>query len=162
MSNSKKEIFIFIFILTCILIAFCVIYCRFYKTEGTSMEPTIQEGNRLLMIKNRTINRGDIIVFHTESKDAIKRVIAIPGDKVEITEKGIVIVNGEELKEKYIKGTTDPGEQTYPLTIKEGCYFVLGDNRDDSLDSRFLSIDTIKEDEIIGKVVASIYPPKIL
>jgi len=162
MSNTKKEIFIFIFLLTCVVIAFCLIYCRFYKTDGTSMEPTIKDNSRVLMIKNREIHRGDIIVFKTENKDAIKRVIAIPGDKIEIDKEGIVKVNGEVISEKYAKGFTEPKEQTYPLTIKTDRYFVMGDNRDDSLDSRFLSIGTIKKEDIIGKVVISLYPPKIL
>ena len=162
MSNTKKEIFIFVFLLTCIIIAFVLLYCRFYKTDGTSMEPTITDNNRVLMIKNREINRGDIIVFKTDSKDAIKRVIASPGDKVEITKDGIVKVNDEEIKEEYARGITEPKEQRYPITLKQDRYFVLGDNREDSLDSRFLSVGTIKKENIVGKVVMSVYPPKIL
>ena len=162
MKKGNKEFYIFFFLLVCILAAFVVIYCRIYNTSGTSMEPTIKDGSKVLVFKKREINRGDIIVYREEDSDTIKRVIGLPGDKIEITEDGIVKVNGEVLKETYIEGKTPPEEQVYPITVPKGEYFVMGDNRNDSFDSRFISVSGIKEEEIIGKVIISLVPFKIL
>ncbi len=161
-SKTNKEFLIFFFLLVCVLASFIVIYCRIYNTSGTSMEPTIKDGGKVLVFKKREIKRGDIIVYKDEDSDTIKRVIGLPGDKIEITEEGEVKVNGEKIKEPYIEGKTPPEEQTYPLTVPKGEYFVLGDNRNDSFDSRFVSVSGIKEEDVIGKVIISLAPFKIL
>ena len=160
-SNTRKEIFVLLFPCACILVAFFALCCRVYKTEGTSMEPTIEEHSYVVAIKYREINRGDIIAFKREDNPAIKRVIGMPKDQIEITEEGEVKVNGQTLKETYVKTETNGEELTYPYEVPDNYYFVLGDNRADSLDSRYRTIGPIKEDEILGKVIFSLYPPKI-
>ncbi len=162
MKRTKLEIFVFIIPLTCIFFVFFFLYCRVYQSHGTSMSPTIEDGSKLLVIKNREIHKGDIIVFETEGENAIKRVIAISKDVIVIDEEGHLYINDQLQEEDYIKGITNGEELTYPYTVPEGTYFVLGDNRGDSLDSRFKSIGAIKEDKIVGKVVVSLIPPKIL
>lgn len=132
------------------------------EVTGHSMYPTLVEGNYVLSTNYDELKNGDLILFKHENTRMIKRVIAIPGDTISITEEGKVYINDVLLEEDYI--TEHQGdfenEVKYPLTIKEGEYFVLGDNRLDSLDSRVLSIGNIKEEEIIGKIAFVLYPPK--
>jgi len=128
---------------------------------GASMEPSFEEGQRLLINKAiyhfREPQRGDVIVFrppHNQRADYIKRIIALPGDTVEIKE-GAVYVNGSELYEPYIEGPPryTLGEEIVPANN----YFVLGDNRNNSNDSH--NNWTVKRRDIIGKAWLSIWPP---
>ena len=134
------------------------------EVTGHSMYPTLTEHNYVLSTNYDELKNGDIILFNHENTRMIKRVIAVPGDTISITEDGQVYVNNELLKEDYINKHQGvfQNEIKYPITIKEGEYFVLGDNRLDSLDSRVISIGNIKEEEIIGKIAFVLYPPKSL
>ena len=113
--------------------------------SGNSMNPTYSDGDTLFMYKFGTPKRGDVIVCQNprNGKVLIKRVIGIEGDKIEIDyEKGIVKVNGLVIDEPYIQGRTvfcSDGESVeYPYIVSEGCYFVMGDNREASDDSRLV------------------------
>lgn len=132
--------------------------------EMSSMEPNLHNGQRLLVSKLTykfgEPQRGDIIVFkppHIDNpdKDYIKRIIGLPGETVEIT-NGVVYINGAPLEEPYIK---DPAKSSFAKrTIPEGEYFVLGDNRNNSNDSR--SGWTVPLEDIVGKAWLSIWPPE--
>jgi len=136
----------------------------------TSMLPTLQDGNYLLISRQayrmENISRGDIIVFRSgiQDKDGnkellIKRVIGLPGDVITVA-GGVVYRNGRILEEKYIKGgagSATPGE-IYSLKVPEGRVFVMGDNRKVSIDSRYETVGTVKESDIMGKVFLRLYP----
>ena len=131
-----------------------------------SMENTIMTddrlfGNRLAYNKNRTPQRGDIIIFKfpdDESENFIKRVIGLPGETVQIKGETIYI-NGKPLKEDYGKDPiTDAGIAEEPITLGDDEYFMLGDNRGNSTDSRDPSVGCVKRDWIVGKVSFRIYP----
>ena len=134
-----------------------------FIVEGPSMEDSLHNGQRLLIIKDKVAyafhepERGDITVFHPPGNrrgDYIKRIIGLPGDTVEI-EKGAVYVNGTELHEPYIK---DAPNYTFNLTkVSENQYFVLGDNRNNSNDSH--SGWMVPRQNIIGRAWLSIWPP---
>ena len=121
---------------------------------SSSMEDTIKHNSIILVNRvNKNIHRGDIIVFKYGKKLTVKRVIGINGDTIEIRESRILI-NGKKINESYIKGKTKTDKRTKWL-VPENSYFVLGDNREDSIDSRYKINPYIKEKNIIGKVIFS-------
>ncbi len=139
------------------------------RVVGTSMQPTVYAND--MVIVNKFIYRftqpvrGDVIVFPSvengEKVFLIKRIIGLPGDVVDLQD-GKVIVNDKELVEKNIAVETTPvsGQVTFPVTVPEGCYFVLGDNRIVSKDSRYRSIGMIPKSRIVGKASLRIWPFK--
>ena len=133
-----------------------------FRIEMQSMEPNLHEGQSIIVSKLvyylHPPERGDIIVFHAPSspgKDYIKRVIGLPGEEVEIRE-GQVYINGARLEETYI---TKPGTRSWgPEVVGEAEYFVLGDNRNNSNDSRNWGM--LDGDAIVGKAWLSYWPPQ--
>lgn len=134
------------------------------KVVGSSMTPTLKDEEILILNKWKyrfgKVKRGDIISLkYADTKYLIKRVIGLPGDSVEI-KNNIVYLNGEQLKEEYIKENMQYNDFSLKelgyLTIPENQYFVLGDNRENSLDSR--EIGLIKKEDIIGKVSFRFWP----
>ena len=137
---------------------------KIIRIDGHSMNPTLYEGNFVLSSNYKELEHGDIIMFYHGDQKFIKRIIGLPGDVVELTQDCKVYINGDRVAENYIECYPHAfkNEQYYPLTVPEGEYFILGDNRNDSLDSRIISIGTIEEDRIIGQIDMSIYPFKSL
>lgn len=135
---------------------------------GDSMEPTIHDGDYFVLNKVSyrftEPERFDIVVFpynHGQS-NYIKRIIGLPGETIELKKDGEsykIYINGEELIENYGKEPIDyPGNQVFPFVIPEDEYFVMGDNRNDSSDSRYQDVGTIPESEIIGKAGLRVWP----
>lgn len=133
--------------------------------SGDSMTNTLHDGQTLWINKfDRHYDRFDIIVFRhgksvdangnvTEDENLIKRVIGLPGETVRIDEKGKIYISGVELNEDYGKETIeDPGRAVKEVKLADDEYFVLGDNRNDSLDSRYAEVGNIKKSDIIGKL----------
>ena len=131
---------------------------------GNSMLPNFSGGDRVACVHSFSgYERGDVIIIsHATRKDEsiIKRVIAVGGDTVDIDfYKGTVSVNGQVLDEPYVNTLTNLSyDMTFPVTVPEGKLFVLGDNRNDSLDSRSTDIGFINENKVLGKVVFRFYP----
>lgn len=129
-----------------------------YEVSGMSMYPTF-DGDEVLIVNKLVYEMkkpefGDVIVFHTkEQRDFVKRVIGLPGDKIAI-HKGIVLRNGEKINEKYIN--EKPIEDFKELTVPEGKLFVLGDNRNNSLDSRI--IGTVNFKDVVGRADVVVMP----
>lgn len=129
------------------------------KIYSSSMEPTLEKGNIIVAVKKSSVKRGQLTAFYVGNKTLVKRVIAGPGDWVNIDENGNVFVNKKLLDEPYLtersKGESDI---KFPYQVPESRYFVLGDNRAISMDSRSGYIGCISDDQIIGKVVLRIWP----
>ncbi len=129
------------------------------QISGTSMEPTLNNGEIVVLIKTSNLKRGDLCGFSYSNKILIKRVIGLPGDEIVIDEKGNVSVNGEELDEPYI---TDKGlgecDIEFPYTVPENEYFLMGDQRTTSIDSRNTVIGCIEQEQIVGKLFLKIWP----
>lgn len=137
--------------------------CTFVRVSGESMLPTLQNNNSLFVFRlGYQPKNGDIIVFKPvgdPKKYYIKRVIATEGQEVDIKD-GKVYVDGEELQEDYIQGTTyDRYGEVYPKTVPKDCVFALGDNRENSRDSRDMTgVGMIKKSSIVGKALFRIFP----
>lgn len=138
------------------------------RVEGSSMEQTLHDGDALILNKiSYRFNdpeRFDIIVFpfqRDESDKYIKRIIALPGETVQIDEKGTIYINGKVLEENYgAEVIEDPGVAASPITLGSDEYFVMGDNRNWSSDSRTEEVGLIKRDKILGKAFMRIWPLK--
>jgi len=135
------------------------------QVQGVSMEPTLAHGDEMIVHSIfYTPERGDIIVFSKQNfRDGaaiVKRVIALEGDVVDIDPiAGVVYVNGMALYEPYtVEPTYFMGDISYPFTVPPGQIFVIGDNRNNSGDSRSSGHGTVDEREIIGRVVAVVLP----
>lgn len=129
------------------------------QISGKSMEPALENGELVVIQKTTRIKQGDIISFYYQSKILVKRVIGTPGDYIDIDEEGNVYVNGTKLKEPYaIKKELGECDIDFPYQVPEGKYFVMGDHRSVSIDSRSSTIGCVAEDQIIGKVAFRFWP----
>ena len=131
------------------------------QVTGTSMEPVLESGQIVVALKNAEFRRGDVIAFYYNNKVLLKRVIGLPGDRVSIDLDGNVSVNGYVLDEPYL---TDKSIGNYdldfPYQVPDGKYFVLGDHRESSQDSRLSAIGSIADEYIIGKIAFRVWPLK--
>ena len=131
------------------------------QIEGTSMEPTLSNGDIVLLTKTTRFDHGDLCGFTWNNKLLIKRVIGLPGDWIEIDTDGTVYRNGEKLDEPYVeKMALGECDLEFPFQVPQEQYFVIGDMRESSIDSRNTLIGCIAKDQIVGKVFFRIWPLK--
>lgn len=126
---------------------------------GTSMMPTLQDGDIVLTVKTSKFETGDVIAFYYNNKILVKRVIATSGDWVNMDEDGDVTVNGNQLYEPYIVDKS-VGECNidFPYQVPEERLFVMGDHRSVSIDSRSTTIGCISQEQIVGKLEFRLWP----
>ena len=168
--EQKKSILLYLrdmaYLVTAVVLVFSLCF-RVVIVSGPSMKNTLVDGDWLLLLGNTFYNdpaRGDIVVVSKDSYDdgtpIIKRVIALEGQKVDIDfESGIVYVDDVALEEPYIRTvTTTPEGVEFPVTVPGGCVFVLGDNRNNSRDSRYPAIGMVDTREILGKAIFLFFP----
>lgn len=126
---------------------------------GSSMAPTLDEGEIVVSVKSSSLERGDIVAFYYNNKILVKRLIAMPGDWVNIDESGNVFVNGEKLEEPYLEEKAF-GDTTieFPYQVPESRYFVMGDHRATSVDSRNSAVGCVSEEQIVSKIIFRIWP----
>ena len=131
------------------------------QIEGTSMEPTLVNGDIVLLTKTTAFDRGDICGFAWNNKILIKRVIGIPGDWIEIDTDGTVYLNGEKLDEPYAEQIAfGECDLEFPFQVPQEQYFVLGDMRESSIDSRNTLVGCVENEQIIGKIFFRVWPLK--
>ena len=129
------------------------------QIEGTSMDPTLKNGDIVLLTKSTVFAREEICGFAWNNKLLIKRVIGIPGDWIEIDIDGTVYRNGEKLDEPYAQQIAlGECDLEFPYQVPQEQYFVLGDMRENSIDSRSTLIGCVETDQIVGKVFFRIWP----
>ena len=129
------------------------------EVSGSSMEPTLQDGDILVLFKPKTVQAGEMCGMYARGRLILKRVIGLPGDVVDMDDAGNVYVNGTQLQEPYISeksvGTCD---LSFPFTVPDNSLFVMGDHRETSIDSRSSLIGCVRTDQVMGQVVARIWP----
>lgn len=159
-SSEAKEWIISILIAVALAVVIKMFLVDFVLVQGTSMVPTLENGQRLVISKIAyevgSPDYGDIVILkHNQNVDYVKRIIGKGGDTIEIKNQ-VVYRNGTPLDEPYVnEGSYDDFSK---VTVPEGCYFVMGDNRSVSLDSRYASVGFIEEKDIIGKVIFRFWP----
>ncbi len=129
------------------------------RVNGSSMSPTYESGEVIFLHQTKDIEAGDTVGFYYGGNIFLKRVIGTAGDVIEIDQKGNVYVNDELLEEPYLsKKDLGKCELEFPYRVPDGMYFVLGDNRAVSLDSRIRSIGCVQSDQIVGKAAIRVWP----
>lgn len=129
------------------------------RIYGSSMSSTLVDGDIVISHRTTELEPGDICAFYSGSRILCKRVIGLEGDVIEIDEKGTVFVNGTELDEPYLKGKSlGDCNIEFPFTVPEDSYFVLGDNRRESIDSRNTVIGCISKEQMVGRLLFCILP----
>lgn len=146
-------------VVAAIAVLVATIWMPVLKITGSSMSPTLNKNERVVAIRTKRFQSGDVVAFYHNNKILIKRVIATAGQYVDIKEDGTVLVDGKALNEPYIqeksKGECDI---ELPYQVGDGQIFVMGDDRKISLDSRTTAVGTIEEEKILGEVVLKVWP----
>lgn len=146
-------------VVAAIAVLITTLFLPILQISGDSMSPTLEHDEIVILLKTKDFKRGDLIGFYYQGKILLKRVIALPEEEVAIDGEGNVYVNGELLEEPYV---TDKGlgdcDLEFPYNVPGTTYFVLGDQRANSVDSRNSVIGGISQDDIIGKVFLRVWP----
>ena len=169
MTSKAREILnTSIFVLAVLILSFLLIKFVGQRTQviGPSMQPTLYDGDNLILDKItyrfRDPKRFEVVVFpfrNGENKNYIKRVIGLPGETVKIDDEGNIYINGEKLEESFgLEVIKNPGIAAEGMTLGEGEFFVLGDNRNNSEDSRYEVVGPVKKSEIMGRAWLRIWP----
>ena len=146
-------------VVAAVAVLITTLFLPILQISGDSMSPTFEHNEIVVLLKTKDFDRGDLIGFYYQGKILLKRVIGLPGDELAIDSEGNVYVNGEILDEPYVteKGLGDCDLQ-FPYIVPVSSYFVLGDRRSNSVDSRNSVISSISKDDIIGKVFIRVWP----
>ena len=134
------------------------------QVTGGSMEPTLSDGQLVIAVKTDDLQQGDICFFYDGARILCKRVIGKAGDVINIDEDGSVSVNGQRISEPYLKDKADlfggkgDCDITFPCTVPADSYFVLGDERETSIDSRHSEIGFVSRDRVLGKGIFRLWP----
>lgn len=129
------------------------------RIYGTSMTPSLKEGDIVVSVKGMDFNRGDAVSFYYNNKILVKRVVAFEGEWVNIDENGNVYVNGTLLEEPYVdEKAFGECDIQLPYQVPEGRIFVLGDHRATSVDSRSTTVGCVFEEQIVGKIIYRVWP----
>lgn len=132
------------------------------QVSGNSMEPTLYDGDILVLVKTNNYDRGDLICLSWQNRKLLKRIIGLPGDAVVIDADGNVYVNDILLPEDYVTGKSlGICDVEFPYYVPDGKYFVLGDHRTTSIDSRSSSIGCVGKEQVIGHILFKAWPISI-
>jgi signal peptidase I len=158
-ANTLRSTIFILIVVSASAVLIAVLLLPVLRIYGHSMNDTLDEGDIVISVKGSTFEPGDIIAFYYNNKLLVKRVIGQPGDWVDIDEQGNVYVNQVLLDEPYLDSKAF-GETniTLPYQVPESRIFVLGDNRDVSIDSRNTSVGCVAEEQIAGKIIFRVWP----
>ncbi len=146
-------------IVAAVAILVATLWMPVLQIYGTSMSPTLVDGDILISLKESSFEPGDIVAFYYNNKILVKRVIAGPGDWVNIDEDGNVFINGEAFDEPYLEEKAlGECDITLPYQVPESRIFVMGDHRSVSVDSRSTSVGCVAEEQIVGRLVMRLWP----
>lgn len=154
-----KSTFASLIVVAAIAVLIATLVLPVLQIQGTSMEPTLNDGEIVVLIKTPKLKRGQLCCFSYQNKFLIKRVIGVPGDSIVIDDEGYVYVNDELIDEPYIiDRSIGECDISFPIYVTENHYFILGDHRSTSIDSRSSVIGLVSSDQVLGKIVFRIWP----
>ena len=157
--NMVTSTFLTLVVVAAVAVLVAVLFLPVLRIYGKSMRGTLDNGDIVVSVKSSNMKTGDVIAFYYNNNILVKRVIAGPGDWVDIDKDGNVFVNNEKLSEPYLDDKAY-GETNIelPYQVPDGRIFVMGDNRTVSIDSRNTSIGCVSEEQIVGKIVYRVWP----
>ena len=146
-------------VVAAVAILVAMLFLPVLRIYGNSMNATLNSGELVVSVKGSSFKTGDIIAFYYNNNILVKRVIANPGDWVDIDLDGNVFVNNQAIEEPYLdeKSFGEP-DIDFPYQVPDDRVFVLGDNRDVSIDSRYKSVGCVSSEQIVGKIVFRVWP----
>ena len=160
--NLVKRIVITLVTVAAAAVLVAYLWFPVMSVNGTSMEPVFNDGDVILAIRDvRSVKRGDIIAFYYNDRVLLKRVIALPGETVtDIDDDGNVYIDGVLLDEPYLSRGKAKGicDVTFPVEVTENSFFVMGDNRDVSVDSRSVELRNVYFERVVGKIIFRVFP----
>lgn len=158
-SRTLTSTVIYMLLAAALAILLATLWLPVLRIYGDSMAPTLAKDELVIAQKNADFQTGDVCAFYYNNRLLVKRVIANPGDWVDIDEEGNVYVNGTELEESYVaEKALGQCNLELPYQVPDGKYFVLGDDRATSLDSRNSAIGCVSGDQVLGKVIFRVWP----
>ncbi len=146
-------------VVAAVAVLIAVLLMPVFRIYGSSMNPTLTEGDIVVSVKGTDLEQGDLVVFYYENKVLVKRYIAGPGQWVDIDDSGNVYVDGELLEEPYLtEKALGECDIELPYQVPDGRIFVLGDHRSTSVDSRSTSVGCVSEEQLVGKIAFRVWP----
>ncbi len=157
--QTMRNIIILLITAAAVAVLIATLLMPVFRIYGSSMTPTLGEGELVVAVKTEDLKKGDLVAFYYNNKILVKRVIATSGDWVDIDDEGNVYVNNELLDEPYVQEKSK-GECNIelPYQVPDERIFVMGDHRSVSVDSRTTAIGCVSQEQIAGKLVFRIWP----
>ena len=157
--NIIKSTFFSLVAVAAVAVLVATLWLPVFRIYGTSMTPTLSDSEIAIAVKTSHFKTGDIIAFYLNNKILIKRVIAGPGDWVDIDDKGNVYVNEKPIDEPYVtERSLGDCDIELPYQVPESRVFVMGDHRAVSLDSRNTAIGCVADEQVVGKIIFKVWP----